>query len=322
MNLKYLLAGALLLGQFSLFSLMSSTSVTVETDVCGLPGTPVIVAPSGDETTSTQDLTVSGTADDNTTINILDNSTTLASVTSDSSGDYGAIISLSSGSNEIVAQAENNCSQTANSSAVDVTYNPPAPPPPPPSSGSSTSTTVSVPAVAPVTSSGSSTSQSTVAVPATTTSPLSLSLNVSTAPPSSSSSSIGSVPLGENFTTVFDSVFITGSTGRPATVEILEGRKVIARVQTDSSGNFGARIPLKFGTNILTFIITSGGQTITKTVRIVRTNSKPPVASNSLRRILLYALVAVVIIELAGFFFLLIFYRRRRRDDGNNQAKI
>jgi len=237
-----------------LFGLLSfATSTTIQTNICGLPSSPIITIPATSLTTSTESLLVQGTSTASQTVNILDNNQLEASVTSDSSGNYGANINLQSGLNTIVAQAENNCSQVANSSSVSATYNPPIPPPTnPPSTPATTTSTSTIPTVTSIATTSSSTPPSNTAQ----TNSEGLSMVVFN-PSISGSSSSKATPIDPSAPPLIiskSSILLSGNTGIQANVTVYNNKKIIANLESDSNGYFQVLVALNIGTNNFEFI--------------------------------------------------------------------
>lgn len=268
-----------------------STTTTIQSTICSatLPATPVITAPAGGSTTSTQDTTVSGTANDNITINIFDNSVLVSSTTADGSGNFGVSAALTTGTNTIVAQAESACGQTTNSSSVTVTYTPPVVPLTPP-------VVVTVPEVVRVVESHQSGAvvTPTVTTPAAVVAANGLTLNLNS----------------KNFSTSAASVFLSGSTAISANVEVVDNGNIVADILSDNSGHFSVRVPLSLGKNNIQFIATAGSTTITKNLVVTRTQTpqKAP-AKHNLTTVLIYIAIFLAIADLVYLIILTIRYK-------------
>lgn len=234
-----------------------AVTTAVHTSICtAAPTAPTILQPVNNTSTKSSVTTVSGSSlDYNTKIVVLENGQTVASTTSDSSGNFGVSITLVANQNQIIARASNICSITADSQPVVITYNAPKPPPPPPptpppsqgngnGNGNNTNT---------------STSPKSPSVPTTPTV-----LPPSPVPPDQSATS-GPLTIAvitpSQIKTPNSSVSISGTTTVPSSLQISVNGQPVANLSTDASGYFNVLVPLHVGSNNVTITATSGQNT-------------------------------------------------------------
>jgi len=290
---------ALLLGMFHFAS-----SESIQANICGLPDAPVITSPTAPVDTSTQELSIIGTATPNTTVSLLDNSTLAASLTSDGSGNFAGTVELVSGSNSIVAQVGNNCNQTAASTVVTATYTPPPPPPPP----KKPVVVVPAPAVVAVTPTNNT---PTVFIPIVTTPTQTLSgqglkLQVTS---TDTSTSPDQTPATKTVSSA--SVYVSGTTGVAANIAVVVNGKVVADIVSGSDGKFNILVPLSVGKNKIQLIATLGNKTVTRNLSYKRTAS---VVGAGTAMMITYIGTSVTILVLIGLILLSLKRRKSKKE--------
>jgi hypothetical protein len=288
-----------------------ATAQTVEVNICHIPSTPVISAPLTGVDTVAQGIEVDGTADASTVVDILDNGQEAGSVSSDGSGNFGATIQLSSGSNSIVAEVANNCGQAIDSSAVLATYTPPPPPPPP---KKAPAPVTPPPAVVSITESTSpAVILNQIAAPTASLPGKGLKLNLV------SSNDAASAQAAVSQSTSASSVVVSGSTGVAANVAVIVNGKVVADVLSDSSGHFSIRVPLSYGKNKVQFTATLGDKTITKTLKYTRTAAVTGLGLGMVTTSLISGAGAIVLL---GLIIVRFYRRRKRREDKERNERF
>lgn len=283
-----------------------STTTTIQTNICNtMPAAPVITSPASGTTTATQEATIGGTATADIAINILDNNQLVASTTADSFGNYGVDVQLSSGSNVLIAQAENNCNQTANSPSITVTYTPPVPPPTPTPPVVTPTKKASVPAVVSVVAIHNNSASVTPVVSPSTTGQ------------STSSGLILDIYSNYSRNTTAASEFITGSTGIAANVQVVVNGQTIADSISGDNGYFVVRVPLSLGKNNVGFSATAGTSTITKNIQITRS----PLTKKTHPKRSLFSILIIILLAIAAFdlIVLLVLSIRNKIKNGRNQ---
>jgi hypothetical protein len=237
---------ALLLGAF--FHL--ATTTTIQSHVCQLPNAPVILQPV--------DGTV--TVEPHITVAILDNSVSVASVTSDSLGNFEVSVPLVEHQNQLFAQASNPCHETADSGSITVTYNKPPAPPTPPTPNPSQPSSPSTPA------SNTQNSKGDTAISNGLIGNGNIANNGATVLPSQTATSgplTLYVQLPRRLTTSEPSIIVAGATNIPGTITIWVNGQRVAFVKTDENGRFRIRVPLTIGENELTISATAQSHTAT-----------------------------------------------------------
>jgi hypothetical protein len=254
----------------ALFHFAAASPTTIQSHICQVPNAPSIVQPPDGTQTTEPHITVSGTADANTAITILDNSSQAAAVTSDSVGNFEVDVPLVEHQNLLVAQASNPCHNTADSGSITVIYNKPPNPPNPPTPPS------------PNPSDNTNPSGGETVITNGIIGPPNLSdRNRSAVTPSQSITSgplTLYVKLPRELTTAQPSIIAEGAANMPATITIWVNGEQVATVKTDSNGRFRVRIPLSIGENQITITANTPNDSATLQVEATRTKSaqQPP----------------------------------------------
>lgn len=271
----------------------TATTTTVQSNICdSKPTAPVIVAPTNNTTTSQAQILVSGTAGANTSIVIDDNGQQVVSVTSDSSGAFGATTPLTDGQNQIVATASDLCGNSAYSNPITVIYTPPLTLPTPPSQPIGTTST----AITTIESNGAS---------RPTTIPI-------TTQVARSGNLVLSIPSPRRFATPYPSVLLSGQTNIPATITVADNGQRLAEFSSLSDLSFRALVPLTMGHNSITITASTSLQTASVTLDVTRfIPSRTPLPSLWSRRHTL--LITLIVALLAAILSLLTLIMRNRR---------
>jgi len=237
-------------------------SQTVQLNVCSTPTQPVITAPADQSNTYDPTTLVTGTADPNSSISVVDNNQAAASVNTDASGDFAVSVSLATGANQLVATVKNACGDTADSAPITVerlvTSSPTTQPLPlsPIFSGSGSQSGVGAAGGETVVPSGTETPSAEPLI-----------LTFSNVPAAAYTSA------GE--ATSEDTVLISGSATPNSMINITDNGRIVAQLQAGSDGQFSVQIPLTIGRNELHISVTNGRSTVSKTLIYVRTVPQP-----------------------------------------------
>jgi hypothetical protein len=246
-------------------------SQVVQLNVCTPPASPVITTPADGTVTVQATTLVSGTADAGTGITVRDNGQIVASVQSDTSGDFGVSVPLVVGSNQLIVTSSNACNDTADSSPVIVTRQVPPSPPPIPTPVSSTPASSGTSRL----QGGSGPSSSVTPVAPTTPTSSGLSLTLSNIPAAAYATA------GEH--TTKESVLLSGYAPPGSTITITDNGRVIVQMKAGSDGYFSVRVPLELGRNVLVISATTAdGGSVSKRLTYVRT--APPASVPWYRR--------------------------------------
>jgi hypothetical protein len=253
----------MLSGLFAFFSLplLLFSSVTVQSNICEAPTTPVIITPAANSTVSSQTTIVSGTTTASSTVTITDNSQPAASVMSDVNGDFEVQVNVSVGQNQLTAQTSNPCGTSGVASETVTVVLPVNPPPTTPPSGgvpSVSSSPTSVKSIA----SGSTTTGSTNPVSSS-------SLPTTSAPSSGGVLMLLIATPADYLTTSKASIFVAGTTSVLATETITVNGVMVASLD-DLNTAFGVGVPLKIGDNVIRITATANGTATSKVIHITR----------------------------------------------------
>lgn len=268
-----------------LFPIFGAT--TISSTICDIPSTPTFVTQSA-TTTATTDI-ISAKTSPSTSVDVSDNSQSIATLTSDSSGDFSLQVSLALGSNSFSATATNSCGSSASTHALVLTRDKA------PASSSSTSGSATE---------GSATS---LAVSGSTTPSAKRALSLYLQVPAAAHTSSG-------ISTAANSIFLGGSTSGAAQITIYDNGTQVASLTAANNGTFGVSVPLLMGVNHILIQVYSNGQTTTQTVTYVRT---APLTHKSDRDLWLVIGIIILVALLLGGWLLVSRHRKAMFEKGN-----
>jgi len=293
----------------SLLSLLAIFSTpffatTIQSSICVQVTAPVFTTQNS--TTAAATATLAGTTSQNVSIVIKNNAQQVATVTSDSAGDFSLQVSLTVGTNSFTATGTNNCGDATSATPVVITRSAPVVVQPPEQTPAENSPAEPTEAASTTTESESTNTtaatpqpdETVIVAPQTVDKSDTVPLEV-VLPAGAQSKTVGS---GANAkTTVFTTektVYIKGTTTPLAAVTISNNNVKVASLTAASDGSFGVAVPLTGGTNILTIEASIGGITTTQILTYIRTEDTNPafiIASISVIAILMTAGIVLAI---------------------------
>lgn len=239
-----MILAALLLGWNIFFS-----SQVIQLNVCSPQSQTIIVAPADGTATFSSAILVSGTADNNSSVTVKDNGVTVASLSADASGNFQVLIPLRLGTNQLLAESRDTCSNLSTSPTVTVTR-------------------LSVTPV-PVKSAPKATTEQPLS-PGTVT-------PVPTVPELVLTLEFSGVPLAaftpSGFVMTEKAVFVSGRATADGKIYVANNGNQVAQITAASDGQFGVSIPLGYGRNSIAFRLEAGEKTLTRTLTYVRVHT-------------------------------------------------